>query len=137
MLEVISGNILKIEIIDIITKFESTSLQQEIREMKTPKLAKSASNSRKHLFRKDWHSIKDDVMRIGLMAKFQQNKKLKSLLLETGDAELIENSPTDMYWGCGSSGQGENKLGKLLMEVRTKLKNIENKSKIDQYFKNK
>lgn len=56
------------------------------------------------------------------------------LLLETGDAILIEASPFDTVWGVGlavptsSCGvdldncPGQNLLGKALMEVRDKLK---------------
>jgi predicted NAD-dependent protein-ADP-ribosyltransferase YbiA (DUF1768 family) len=40
------------------------------------------------------------------------------LLLSTGNATLIEDSPMDFYWGCGSDGTGKNMLGKILMEYR-------------------
>jgi len=39
-------------------------------------------------------------------------------LLSTGDAEIVENSPIDYYWGCGANGSGKNRLGIILMEVR-------------------
>ena len=38
------------------------------------------------------------------------------------EKELIESSPYDYYWGCGGDGSGKNRLGKILMEVRTFLK---------------
>jgi len=68
--------------------------------------------------RSDWDLIKEDMMRRALIAKFQQNKKLRDLLISTADAELIEDSPRDSYWGCGKDGKGANRLGKLLEEVR-------------------
>jgi len=43
------------------------------------------------------------------------------MLLDTRPAYLIENSPSDKYWGCGRDGSGQNKLGVLLMQVRDEL----------------
>ena len=55
-------------------------------------------------------------------------KGLKEKLLATGDEELVEgNFWHDNFWGvcscskCGNKGQ--NKLGKLLMQVREEIKN--------------
>ena len=45
-----------------------------------------------------------------------------ALLLETEARELIENAPSDYYWGCGQTGTGKNRLGHLLMELRAALK---------------
>lgn len=45
------------------------------------------------------------------------------MLLATGAEELIENAPTDYFWGCGRTGSGKNKLGHILMRVRQELKN--------------
>jgi predicted NAD-dependent protein-ADP-ribosyltransferase YbiA (DUF1768 family) len=42
-------------------------------------------------------------------------------LIETGDAKLVEDSDVDKYWGGWLEGS-ENMLGKLLMELRDKLK---------------
>lgn len=72
----------------------------------------------------DWEDYKVDLMYIGLSAKFQQNENLKKMLLETGDAHLYENSPTDMFWGGKLEGS-KNMLGILLMKVRDVLKGEE------------
>ncbi len=61
-------------------------------------------------------------MREALTAKFRQNPELLEQLLATGDAELVENSPVDYFWGIGADGSGKNTLGKLLMEVRAALR---------------
>ena len=39
-----------------------------------------------------------------LHAKFTTHKTLMDLLLQTGDAILVENSPYDRYWGNGGDG---------------------------------
>ena len=38
------------------------------------------------------------------------------------DEELVENSRTDFYWGCGADDTGQNKLGKTYMAVRDALR---------------
>lgn len=73
----------------------------------------------KHLpMRSDWETVRVDVMRQGLRAKIQQHSRIRKLLLETGDAEIIEDSPRDAFWGVG-----QNQLGKLWMELREEIKN--------------
>ena len=77
---------------------------------------------RKIQLRSDWEEIKDEVMLTGLRKKFA-NPELRNLLLATGDEELIEgNYWGDTYWGV-CNGVGQNKLGKLLMQVREEIKN--------------
>ena len=44
------------------------------------------------------------------------------LLLATGDAELVEDSPGEPFWGIGPDGAGLNWAGRVLMEVRTQLR---------------
>jgi ribA/ribD-fused uncharacterized protein len=70
--------------------------------------------------RADWDEVRLTVMKTGLLAKFSQNERLKQLLLSTGDTEIIEDSPRDA-WGVGKKGDGQNWLGRLLMEVRAEL----------------
>lgn len=71
------------------------------------------------------------VVERGNLFKFDQNEKLKKVLLETGDRILVEASPNDRIWGVGFNTEqalgkedqwGENKLGKALMRVREQLK---------------
>lgn len=65
-----------------------------------------------------WEEKSINVMREILKSKFGANMELKTMLVETGDAELIEgNSWGDTFWGV-CKGNGENHLGKLLMEIR-------------------
>lgn len=71
----------------------------------------------------NWDNLKLEYMRYVIVYKFSQNKDLAKMLIETGDAELIEeNTWGDTYWGV-CNGVGENHLGKLLMETRDKLIN--------------
>ena len=85
----------------------------------TPGLAKKMGRSVS--LRPDWEDIKDDVMLEGLYRKFADDE-LADWLLDTGDEELVEgNWWHDRYWGV-CDGVGQNKLGKLLMKVRSEIK---------------
>lgn len=65
----------------------------------------------------NWNDIRDNVMRRVVWWKFQ-NRDLAKLLIDTGDALLVEDSPRDSYWGVGKDGNGLNRLGVILMEIR-------------------
>lgn len=62
-----------------------------------------------------------DKMRTVLRLKFTQHQNLKDQLLGTGDDHLIEDSPTDYWWGIGADQSGQNQLGNLLEELRDEL----------------
>lgn len=72
--------------------------------------------------RSDWDTIKNNIIKKGLMAKFSQNELLKSKLLSTENKNIIQDSPYDSYWGIGRDKNGQNMLGKLLMEIRSELR---------------
>ena len=93
---------------------------QKIIDAKTPADAKA--KGRAIVIRKDWEDVKIDVMRFALRLKFQ-DKVLRELLLETGDAILEEgNTWHDTFFGVDASSRyGQNWLGKLLMELRDNL----------------
>ena len=76
---------------------------------------------RRVYLRRDWEEVKTGVMYEVCKAKFTQNKDLQDCLLGTGDAELIEgNTWGDRVWGV-CDGVGENRLGKILMQIRSEL----------------
>lgn len=70
--------------------------------------------------REDWDQVKLECMRNIVEAKFTQNPRLAKRLVETGSRELVEgNHWGDTYWGIDlRSREGENNLGRLLMELR-------------------
>lgn len=75
--------------------------------------------------RPDWKRENIRAMETVLFFKFTQHKKLKRELLRTGDAELVEDSHTDSFWGCGADGLGRNELGKALMRLRRQIREQE------------
>jgi N-glycosidase YbiA len=43
-------------------------------------------------------------------------------LLATGEAEIIEDSTVDSFWGCGVDRSGCNHLGQIIMQVRQEIR---------------
>lgn len=82
---------------------------------------------RKVPLRADWEAVKTGVMEEIVRAKFTQNPELAAKLLATGDAALIEgNAWGDRCWGVDlRTGEGENRLGRILMKVRSELKDAQ------------
>ncbi len=106
-------------------KSEDTDVRTEIRMLATPNQAKKMGRTIK--LREDWEEIKDVVMYIVVDEKFKQSERLQAMLIDkTTGYELVEgNWWHDNYWGdclCDKCKDipGQNKLGKILMEVRTK-----------------
>jgi ribA/ribD-fused uncharacterized protein len=48
-----------------------------------------------------WDSVCLGIVYKGNLAKFSQNKNLRSELLSTGDRIMVEASPLDKIWGIG------------------------------------
>ena len=90
---------------------------------------KAGRGLREHEMVKDWDSKKIAIMYRGLKAKFSQNSALRTKLLNTGEATLHEDSPTDKFWGI----KGADKLGQLLVVVREKMKTYEKCPKCGLY----
>ena len=80
----------------------------------------------------DWEDTKDGIMKRALVGKFNVSP-MRDWLLATGEIPLTEgNYWHDNYWGdcrCGKcqSTRGINKLGELLMQVRSELRTQEHK----------
>ncbi|HEY1172645.1 MAG TPA: NADAR family protein [Verrucomicrobiae bacterium] len=103
-------------------KFVGTEQEEKIRLEPSSQVAAQMGRDRSFPIRKDWEAVKENLMREALLAKFTQHADLKALLLSTGDAQIVEHTPSDAYWGDGADGCGKNRLGILLMEIRQKLR---------------
>jgi ribA/ribD-fused uncharacterized protein len=103
-------------------KFEDRAHRRRIQNAKSPMVAARLGRDRKQKLRRDWESVKVEVMRRAVRAKFQQHEDLRDLLLGTGEARLVEHTENDAYWGDGGDGSGKNMLGRILMDVRSELR---------------
>lgn len=73
----------------------------------------------------EFFSKREHYMYIALREKFIQHPILAKMLLATKDAELLEgNWWGDLFWGVDHKTlEGQNVLGKLLMQIREELRN--------------
>ena len=80
-----------------------------------------------------WKKYRYEIVKIGNMYKFYQNRDMGEYLLNTYPRVLVEASPVDIIWGIGLpldnesaknvyAWRGLNSLGFALMEVRDFLK---------------
>ena len=110
-------------------EFKDDEMLEKIVKAKTPKAVKAMGKKVKNFVKEVWDSKRDEVMKTGVRSKFIQHPELRKQLLETGDKLIGEANARDMYWGIGTSvasdksnhpdkWRGQNKLGKLLMELR-------------------
>jgi len=105
--------------------FQAQKCMTEAEKMEFTLLRPSDSKKkgRRVQLRPDWEDVKVGIMEELVRAKFTQNEDLKQRLIETGDAVLEEgNNWNDTFWGVHlKNGQGQNHLGKILMQIRAEL----------------
>jgi len=104
-------------------KFPADGVWQEAIRIAPIKSVRSMGADPAHPLRGDWEQIKERVMKEAIIAKFRQNPALLALLQATGDKPIRDES-IDSFWGTGSKGKGQNRLGAVLMEVRSDLKDV-------------
>ena len=90
---------------------------------------KSKREGRRVQLRPDWEEVKDQIMYEICKAKFTQNEDLKKKLIETHPRFLLEGTTAwhDNYWGSCECERckdipGLNKLGNILMKIRSELR---------------
>jgi len=99
------------------------ALADAVRAANSPHVAKNLAHSPGYLENVgfDWDARKVSVMQRLLRGKVSQHELVRKRLLETGDRLLVEDSPTDSFWGRGADYTGQNMLGVLWMNIRKQL----------------
>lgn len=93
-------------------------LRQKVKLLDTPGKAKGFAKQIK--LRPEWDKIKVEIMEDIVKNKFANNFSLQKKLVATTGYDLVENNTWgDEFWGK-SGGKGENRLGKILMNLREK-----------------
>jgi len=100
------------------TKATSPSEYDLIREAKTPQEARKLG--RCILLREGWIESQEALMREVLTSKFE-NPFLAQMLLSTHPSQILHEGTRSTYWGIVRN-EGQNIFGKLLMEVRDKIR---------------
>lgn len=98
--------------------------RQWIVDAPDPALAKKYGNHKNVVLRSDWDTHKIVAMREGLRMKFA-DPVMADRLRQTGDLYLVEYAPWgDRFWGVDKNYEGQNWLGRLLMERRRELQGV-------------
>ncbi|MCO6175483.1 NADAR family protein [Flavobacterium sp. NRK F10] len=104
----------------------SIELQEKIIFEKSPMKVKMISNANKKYSREDWEDVKLKIMKWCLNVKLSQNFiSFGNILDSTKNLNIVENSNSDNYWGAIPNEEssvfiGQNALGRLLMQLRSK-----------------
>ena len=98
-------------------------VQRLIIGQRSPMTAKMKSKPHRKNSRPDWEAVRVPIMKWCLRIKLVQNwEKFSTLLLDTGQRRIVEESRKDDFWGAKPKDeeilQGQNVLGRLLMELR-------------------
>lgn len=97
-------------------------------------LAKKLGRTTKDFDQDAWNAVSYDIMLKASLSKYSQNRVLLDKITDPAleGKGFVEASPVDLIWGIGlreadpladdeSNWKGENRLGKVLDEVRKKL----------------
>ena len=109
--------------------FGDTGVYDKIMKEQSPRYQKALGREVSDYDDDVWNKHKFDIVVDGNVIKFSQSEELKKLILSTENKIIVEGSHEDPIWGVGlsydddrildeSNWQGENLLGKAIMEVR-------------------
>lgn len=104
-------------------KFDDPAIFERIRNAPSAYDAKKIAQANQDKIRSDWSNTERlATMEEILRAKLSQHLYIQKKLIETNEREIVENSPTDSFWGRGRDWKGQNHLGKLWMKLRAESK---------------
>ena len=110
--------------------FNDPNIGKKILAAQTTKQVKALGRKVANFNDETWAQYRIPIVLQGNLLKFQQHPPLLTLLLNTGDLPIAELSPKDKILGTGSvskdprrwPGDSQNLLGRVLMEVRNRLR---------------
>ncbi|MDE0660002.1 MAG: NADAR family protein [Gammaproteobacteria bacterium] len=103
-------------------KFEDVVLREQVRNAPHPAHAAKLARKRRRRIRKGWDEVKEVYMTRGTYAKCRTHQEVADALVATADKTIIETSQYDYYWGCGRDTRGRNVYGRVLTNVRKRLR---------------
>lgn len=102
-------------------KFSDETIKEKILNARSGYDAKMIALENKSLVIPNWNEKSLETMENILRKKLNQHNHIKDKLLETGNRDIIEASPTDAFWGWGPDKNGKNHHGKIWMKLRSEL----------------
>jgi ribA/ribD-fused uncharacterized protein len=109
------------------TKFKAThpEIYQEIVDSRSPDDARKIAQQHNDKVAAAFHDNKIELMVKLCRAKLDQNPYVEKKLQQTGELEIVEDSPKDSFWGWGPDRDGQNHMGKIWMKLRAELRDAE------------
>lgn len=102
-------------------KFADQSIRQQIKDSASPLQALTLARQLKPQRRTDWDEVKVGILTEIVREKVLQHKEVHEALMATGTDDIVEINPNDDFWGNGPDGNGQNRMGKILMHIRSEL----------------
>ena len=102
-------------------KYAGTAIEERIQKSASAHSAQALCRQYTSPQRYNWEVIRDNAMEQALSAKFTQHEDLRQLLLGTKPRRIVYHINSDDYWGDGGDGEGRNRLGEKLMQLRSEL----------------
>lgn len=88
-----------------------------------PNAGAAKNFSKTMVVRPDWHEVRVGIMADLLAQKFAAGSELAARLMAIDGAIEEGNGWGDRFWGVDlATGEGENRLGRMLMEIRERLR---------------
>ncbi|MGI9327092.1 MAG: NADAR family protein [Pseudomonadales bacterium] len=103
-------------------QFEDTALQAKVAAAEHPDLARRVARKHRRATRQDWNKLQVVYMTRAVYIKARTHSEVAQALLQTGQRPIVETSQYDYFWGCGRDTRGANHYGRVLMDVRGKLR---------------
>ncbi|MFK7915062.1 MAG: NADAR family protein [Pseudomonadales bacterium] len=103
-------------------RFEDLALREAIRCADHPDAARKLAHKQRRRARKDWETVQVTYMTRGVYVKTRTHQDVADALLASGERRIVESSQYDYFWGCGRDTRGHNHFGRVLMAVRSRLR---------------
>lgn len=103
-------------------KFDDPAIREQIRNAPHPDKAAKFARRRRRRVRKGWDDVKEVYMTRATYTKCRTHSDVAEALVATREKTIIETSQYDYYWGCGRDTRGRNVYGRVLTNVRQRLR---------------
>lgn len=111
-------------------RYENPEIINEIKSATSPVKAWQISSKYKQLSKPDFQSKKVEIMKELMRQKALQHQEVMQALLDSADLKIVKHiytyPPGDGFWDDGQSGEGQNIMGKIWMELRDEFRKTNN-----------
>lgn len=103
-------------------QFEDADWREKIRQASHPRQVRKMGKALFKRKKPNWKAERQVYMTRGMYIKCKSWPLIAQELLDTGERQIVDTTEYDYYWGIGRDTRGENRFGKVLEDVRRKLR---------------